>query len=291
MEEKRPIDPWWNQQTEDLQRREVIVCDISSFPVYQDEMAYPHLSVGLNLSGSARIRYDMNEVDFRPHDVAVVLPNHILYPIENTEDYHVKMLLLSFDFLKELKQRTLSHDYAKFHLDPCSHLTDEQANQLLRIYELIQTITEIDDLPNRHEMLIYLVDIALEFLNLYRKEQDKISKFNNNTSNEVFNRFCDLLAKHYCESHEVNFYAGKLCLSPKYFSRLVQKSVGVSAADWITEYVIVHAKQMLITRTDLNIQGVSITLGFPDQAAFSRYFHRATGTTPKEYRKQKGIGI
>ena len=57
-----------------------------------------------------------------------------------------------------------------------------------------------------------------------------------------------------------------------------------SAGAWITKYVITVAKQILSTRPDLNIQNISYMLGFADQAAFSRYFRRATGISPKDFR-------
>ncbi len=288
MEEVKPITKWWEQQLDLLQKKDVIVADFKSFPMYQKEFVFPHLTIGLNLSGTARAQYDLHYVTFEKNDLAVVLPNHILFPLNNTDDYHVKMLMISSEFVKELKMRTLSHDYAKFHVEPSFHLTDMQVTHLLKLYDLIQITTEMDDLPNQHEMLIYLLNVAFEFLNVYRREMDEKSNWQHK-SNDVFNRFCDLLAMYYCKSHEVGFYADKLCISAKYFSRLILQTTGISAAQWITEYVIVQAKRMLRTRIDLNIQGISNQLGFSDQASFSRYFHRATGMTPKEYRKLEHI--
>ncbi len=38
--------------------------------------------------------------------------------------------------------------------------------------------------------------------------------------------------------------------------------------------------------TDLNIQQISDTLHFPSQSVFGKFFKRATGLSPREYREQ-----
>ena len=45
---------------------------------------------------------------------------------------------------------------------------------------------------------------------------------------EIYNQFCNLLVKHYRESREVTFYANKLHLTPKHFSRYFKRGTGMS---------------------------------------------------------------
>lgn len=286
MDGQHTLARWWEHRLRELDKKEVSVFDVTKFPVYGEDFLCPHAAIVLNICGNAHAQYDKHAVSFSANEIAVLLPDHILCPIDSSRDYHVRMLLVSDKFLKELRVRTLSHDYSKFHMAPSSHLTEEQFSQLLKIVDLIKSVTENDKLANKHEILIYLLNIAFEFLNVYRQEQDSGRSWRSK-NNDIFNRFCDLLAHHYNQSREVGFYAEKLCISSKYFSKIIQQETGVSAADWITEYVIIQAKKMLATRIDLNIQGISNLLGFADQAAFSRYFHRVTGESPKDYRKKK----
>jgi AraC-like DNA-binding protein len=74
-------------------------------------------------------------------------------------------------------------------------------------------------------------------------------------------------------------------LSPKYFSTVIQKAVGVSASEWIEEYLITQIKRVLTTRSELSVQQVAYEFGFVESASFCRYFKRLTGQTPSQFRK------
>ena len=104
---------------------------------------------------------------------------------------------------------------------------------------------------------------------------------------QLVNRFQDAVVKHYTESRKVEYYADLLCLSPKYFGSIIKEQTGVAASVWIARYVVTKAKTLLHYRKDLNIQQISYQLGFPDPAAFTRYFKTNTGLSPKEFREQQ----
>lgn len=264
-----------------------VLRNVTKFPVYNQEYALPNLAVFINERGNARVLYDKHEVVFKKNQVAVVLPHHLLCPLESSDDFCISMVVMSSKFVDELKRRTLSHDYNKFHLSPQTQLTEQQIMQVMRVLEVTEMIYEstVEAMPNRHEMLMYMSDIALEFINSFRQNQDVANKFATR-NNVLFNDFCDLLAKHYCESREVIFYAKQLNLTPKYFSKIIYDTIGVTASEWIDEFVITNAKNMLATRVDLTIQQVANELGFDEQASFCRFFKRITGLTPKQFRKQ-----
>ena len=104
---------------------------------------------------------------------------------------------------------------------------------------------------------------------------------------ELFRRFQYAVVNHFRESREVKYYANLLCLSPKYFGSIIKEHTGISASGWISRYVIVQAKSLLRHSKNLNIQQISFYLGFPDPAAFTRYFKANAGMSPKEYRAQQ----
>jgi AraC-like DNA-binding protein len=87
-------------------------------------------------------------------------------------------------------------------------------------------------------------------------------------------------------SREVQYYADKLDITPKYLTLISRQTSGRSAAQWITYTVILNAKALLAT-SQLTIQQVSTKLNFPNPSFFGQYFLRHTGMTPKEYRRSK----
>jgi AraC-like DNA-binding protein len=82
------------------------------------------------------------------------------------------------------------------------------------------------------------------------------------------------------------FYADKMCLTPKYLSKLVKEASGRSAPDWVDSFVILEAKNLL-KYTDLAIKEIVFRLHFPNQSVFYKFFKAHTGMTPSEYRNKK----
>ena len=173
---------------------------------------------------------------------------------------------------------------------PTHALTNVQMSWAMRLVDLLQLISEspFSKLPNRKQMLLQQLSIAYELLNVARKNTD-INVAREDRKNALFNDFCNLLARHYRAEHEVKFYAEKLHLTTKYFSSVIQKTIGMSASDWIDQYLSTQAKQMIATRPDMTIQEVTFALGFTEQAAFCRFFKRVTGFTPTQYRKSINV--
>lgn len=263
----------------------IVLNNVAHFPTYSKELALTYMTIGINTGGTAKALYDLHEVNFSLNDLAVVMPNHLLYPLSSSEDYKTNIIVVSGKFLSEFKQRILTRDYHKFHLRPACHLTESQAKEVIKIFETIEIICgkNTEELPNRHEMLINLLDVLFEILYAFRLEHTK----NHWEPREkyIFNQFCDLLAQHHRKEHKVSFYAKCLHLTPKYFSSVIQKAVGVSAGNWIDTYLVTQIKKVLRTRTELNVQQVAYEFGFLESASFCRFFKRLTGITPTQYKK------
>ena len=111
------------------------------------------------------------------------------------------------------------------------------------------------------------------------KKQHPVSR-----ANDIFNKFLRLLADYHTHERSVSFYADKLCLSPKYFSKLIKTASGRSAPDWIDTYVILEAKNYL-KYSDMSIKQIVYQLHFADQPTFTKYFKAHTGLTPAQFRK------
>ena len=144
------------------------------------------------------------------------------------------------------------------------------------------------ELPHRHQVLISYVSIGYELLNMCRKEQDQ--QFSHNQRNvDLFNRFCNLVVENYRKEREVTFYARKLMLTPKYFSKVIHDTTGMTASDWIEKYVATQAKNMLRMRPNITVQELAAMMGFAEQPSFCRFFKRMTGMTPRQYRHERGL--
>lgn len=99
----------------------------------------------------------------------------------------------------------------------------------------------------------------------------------------VFDQFIKLVSEHHTQYRNVGFYAERLSLTPKYLSRIIRDVSGRSAPEWIDEYVILEAKNLL-KYSGLAIKEVVFKLNFPSQSVFYKFFKARTGMTPTEYK-------
>ena len=269
-----------------IEKSEMIVLrDIHSFPVYRQDIIFPYLMIFICHAGSSRALYDMQEIRFRENEVAMILPNHIIHPIESSPDYTITVIMHSLAFEQEMTQRRMTHDRNKFHEIPACLLTDEEMVQYMKAVDMLEHIsnTPVYRYPHRHDMLMAQTDIMVEMLDACRRDIDEEERaINRNRS--VFNTFCNLLAAHYRDQHEVAFYAEEAHLTTRHFSVIIKEVVGLSASDYIEQYLVTQAKNLLATRPDLSVQQISYHLGYADSPSFCRFFKRHTGMTPNDFR-------
>lgn len=101
---------------------------------------------------------------------------------------------------------------------------------------------------------------------------------------ELFFNFFILLMESNLSNREVQFYADKLCISPKYLTMVVTELSGKSAKDWIVDYTLIEI-YALLRDNSLDIKDVVRRVKFPNQSVFSRFFRKHTGMSPMQYRE------
>ena len=266
----------------------LIVREMPRFFGYNEDFVFPHIILTLILSGSARAMYDMRVITHHKNDLTIILPGHIMHPIECSDDFSYTLLFISPKMFDDLRFHTFSHDYEKFNNAPFCSLTDEQAAHLLAIVDQLAIIANHTDkeLPHRYQTLLAQLAVGYEFLNYYRRDQDR--QWAENRNADIFNRFIDLVVKHYRESREVKYYADLLHISPKHLSKVVRTAAnGLSPVKWIEQYVMAQAKRLIETRATQTLQETAYLLGFSEPTSFYRYFKRVTGMTAKQYRAHR----
>ena len=103
--------------------------------------------------------------------------------------------------------------------------------------------------------------------------------------NRVFDQFIALVTEYHNSQRGVAFYSEKMNLTPKYLSMLVRQASGRSAPEWISDFVILEAKNML-KFSNKPIKEIVSELHFPSQPVFYNFFKSRTGMTPSQYRNQ-----
>lgn len=130
------------------------------------------------------------------------------------------------------------------------------------------------------------INILLTWLQRRSLEKKDTTEFRSK-GHVSFSRFSNLVEQHYHEQWSVQRYAQELGVSVVRLNTICQQLCQQTALQFIHQRVLLEAKRNLLY-TVMSIANISDRLGFSEQAYFSRFFKRLTGTTPNAFR-QAGI--
>ena len=263
----------------------VVEKEICGFAVKGVDMSFPYVIILLCLRGYASAMYDMREAHVVKNMLSVIMPGHIMRPVDCSDDFAYMRIAISSKILGEVRNHILGHEYDVFHKSPNCQLTDVQAQRVKALAEVLSAIAQHDmnELMLRRQMLQIQLAIAYEFIHYYRREEDK--RLDKTKNVDVYNRFTDLVVAHYKENRNVNYYAALLDYDQQYFTKLFRKlSGGVSPLEWIQQYVVTQAKLLMDANPKQTIKETAYALGFHSTAEFCRYFRRAAGIYPQAYK-------
>ena len=94
-------------ELEQVKQEKVIMTDESALPVTLDNEIFvsPNFVISLCHAGSCQADFDMQPIEFKQHDIAVMLPDHIIGHGECSEDYSTTMIVIDREFFDQLTNR------------------------------------------------------------------------------------------------------------------------------------------------------------------------------------------
>jgi len=95
--------------------------------------------------------------------------------------------------------------------------------------------------------------------------------------------YCRLVGTSFLERRTVAAYATLLGVSADHLSATFRKTTGFPPGILIQNHLILEAKRLLAHST-LAVGEIAERLKFKDPSYFSRFFRRATGVSPSEFR-------
>lgn len=110
------------------------------------------------------------------------------------------------------------------------------------------------------------------------------------TRDTLVKRFRVLLETHFRQQQRLHFYAQTLDVTVDHLSRSCRQTTGVSAQTMVHDRLLLEARRMLVY-TAMPVARIADELGFTDPAYFSRFFTRALGHSPMDYRSLVAQGI
>ena len=243
--------------------------------------------------GHFSLDINLNTYDIHENSLLVVVPGNIVklsaYKEDHIGDAELLFALVSREFLSSIRFdfNKVFQDSIRVWKNPCITLQGEELDLAEDYFNLTRKILSSAQ-DNKREitgsLLTSFIYVALSLWTQRLASAPPEESASSARVNQVFERFLALVTEYHNEQRGVAFYADKLCLTPKYLSKLVKMSSGRSAPDWIDSYVILEAKNLL-KYSDKPIKEIVYLLHFPNQSVFYKFFKAHTGQTPSEYRK------
>jgi len=168
----------------------------------------------------------------------------------------------------------------------CFRLSDNLMHYLTSLYNLMDSTIRLDDQPFKNEILQSYIRILFYYsCSEITSATPLLPVESNGRGDDLLKRFLQLVPVYFKENREIQFYADKLCITPKHLSTSIRKASGRYARDIITDYVIAEAKNCLLG-SQMTIQQISDSLNFATQSFFGKYFKQHIGCSPAEYRER-----
>lgn len=242
------------------------------------------------MKGSLDLNVNLAEVELSEGMVYVNVPGNIIRVNEIVggpkEDLRYLCMALSREFFQALNMEIckLFNEGLSMLENPGMHLNKKDFELAGNLMRYIISLLQAEVSYKREAILSALSSLFYILLGAWSVDAaGKKMEAQSNRNKVTFDKFIRLVMENYSQHRNVGFYAEKLCLTPKYLSKIIKTVSGRSAPDWIDSYVILEAKNLL-KYSGVTIKEIVFKLNFPNQSVFYKFFKAHTGMTPTEYR-------
>lgn len=235
------------------------------------------------LAGNAEVEVDLQSFQFVRNDIIVVFPGQVLACDKNSSNFEIAYFSFSNHLIDEILYRFPTEFIGFLRESVTYHLPETEKERM--VTEYFATISaKFCDTENvcRREIVVNLLHNF--YLDLYNKVVaiNKITNRQRKHKDEMQEEFFRLL-KANIMNREVAFYAGKLCITPKYLSIITKENTGSSAKELIDKFAITELK-LRLKSTATQLKEIATQLNYPSEAFLCKYFKKRTGMTPSQYR-------
>lgn len=166
-------------------------------------------------------------------------------------------------------------------------LGDDNIRLLLSYFNLFNNRLHhsalIDDSIGLYDLIASFIR---DFLSIAEKMQHRTENTNISASNILFNKFIRILYSTSPQKQAIEYYADRLCVTPKYLSAICKEVAGETASTLINRCLMAEILNQLRNRTK-PIQTIADELGFANQSFFGKYVKAHLGMTASQFRENR----
>lgn len=280
-----PVDPNHNS----LQKQDLIPISFDELVANDDAnlcIAPDQLTIILCTGGRKELQINFADYTLTPGSLAFIYPNSMWRSLATSSDFEAHYFsiqgtsakewnaFIDLDTVFSLSSYIAKHPHTQLSLDETQVMT-QYLNLLKSRYEANAQAIII-----RFILSAFTLELNRIFTAREKSDRSKISR-----QEDILWKFLTLLKQYHKEERTVNFYADKMCISPKHLSSVIKQMSHKTAHEIIADFVTMTAKRLLKTTT-MSIQEISDELNFANQSFFGKFFKQNTGQSPSAYRRK-----
>ena len=250
------------------------------------------LTLFFTIEGNMTVDVNTNEYTLKPMSMLVLSKSSVVKILDISSDkIDAFYLYLSTQFLKDINidLNVLNFNHIDRRPEPFIDNLSENEAKLLSGYMYLLFLnadTNGDTIYSKNVARSLTQALIYQMLQIGYNHSRQFESSEKNVSRKMayVKDFMGLVQTHHAKERSLAFYADKLFISPKYLSRIIKEATGRSAAEWIDDFVLIDAKNML-RFSSKNVQQVAYALNFSTQSSFGKFFKHLTGMSPSEYQQ------
>ncbi|HET9135114.1 MAG TPA: helix-turn-helix domain-containing protein [Candidatus Kapabacteria bacterium] len=237
----------------------------------------------LLLGGEHDVKLNTEQTDLKVNDL-VIVPENTLYASDHIQHCIGYCIHFKTEFIQPLLSGPITAEFPflEFDAEHIVNITDEESTLIQQAFKDI--LKEYDRFSPEKDFVLrnYILILLHRIREIYQRVRS--TSQTKSRPEQLTTQFKHLVEKHFTEQRSVWAYAKMLNISPRYLSDVVKSTTGRSPLEIIHDILFLEAKSLLRS-TDRSISEIAHELRFDDQAHFSHFVKKRTGSTPVELRK------
>lgn len=234
--------------------------------------------------GQMSISINTQDYILEPNSILTLMPNDIFITKECRENFNGHLIVFpsSFAGSVDLKEKLLFF-VVQIKERPILHISSSNMALTLEYVTLLKSLYEKVDVIS-YPIIKGIIQSLLYVLYIgYSKTNATVLTRNSfNRKDIIFRDFIQLVGTYYMQERQVEFYADKLCITPKYLN-LVVKVVYGHTPKYIIDRALILAAMAKLQTHEYTAQQIADMLGFANASSFGKFFKKHVGCSPGKY--------
>ena len=249
-----------------------------------DRHRYEFHAIFFIQSGSSKREIDFEDYEIQKGQV-MIIPKGSTHWEKANHTYSGYVILFNESFFSEVQTQLLNALllYAMALRKLLIPIDSKDMPVIEQYFELLYN--EQADADNQNQTFI-LQNLMLALINKLEGIVQKLPEENSFINvRRPFQRFIELVEKHYHLQHQLDFYTSSLQLTTRKLNEVVKKLTGLTAHNFLIDRIIIEAKRELCFK-EKSIKEIAFDLGYESPYYFSRIFKKRVGLNPEQFRSQ-----